>query len=83
MKYFNTQYVFSAFFLIFGGYQLYLGHWLEASLYIAAALSFIFNTLASQRNLQHYKKALVAITWGLMITTALLFLWFLQFKKYI
>lgn len=83
MKFFNTQYLFSFFFLAFGAYQIYEGNFLEASLYIVAALAFIFNTLAGQKNLERYKKVLVIITWTLMISTALLFFWFLQFKKYI
>jgi hypothetical protein len=83
MKNFNTQYLFSGFFLLFGAYQMYEGAWLEASLYTLAALAFIFNSLASHKKFERHKKVLVIITWTLMIATALLFVWFLQFKKYI
>ena len=83
MKNFNTQYLFSGFFLLVGAYQVYQGNWLEASLYTLAALSFIFNNLASHPKFQHHKKVLVIITWILMIATGLLFIWFLQFKRYI
>ena len=83
MKNFNTQYLFSGFFLLLGGYNMYEGKWLEASLYIVAALAFIFNSLASHQKFERHKKVLVIITWTLMISTGLLFFWFLQFKKYI
>jgi len=83
MKYFNTQSLFSAVFLLLGCYNLYEGKWLEASLYIVAALAFVFNSLASHEKFERHKKVLVAITWTLMISTALLFFWFLQFKKYL
>jgi hypothetical protein len=80
MKDFSSQYLFAVVFIAVGGYQLYKENWLEASLYILAALSFIFNTLAGEKKFQHRKKLLVRITWTLMIITALLFLWVLQFK---
>lgn len=77
----NTrQYLFGAIFLLVGFYQLYQRDYLEASLYLLAALSFMFNTLAAEPRLAAYKKPLVIITWTLMIATGLVFLYVLQFK---
>jgi hypothetical protein len=53
---------------------------LEASLYMIAGAAFIFNTAASEPSLSNYKKVIVAITWVLIITAGILFLYLLQFK---
>jgi hypothetical protein len=77
----NTrQYLFGGIFLLVGFYQLYQHDYLEASLYLLAALSFMFNSLAAEPRLAAYKKPLVIITWTLMIATGLVFLYVLQFK---
>lgn len=74
------QYLFAVIFLAVGGYYLYRHDYLEASLYLLAGVAFVFNTLASEPKLFPYKKILAGITWGLIIITALLFLYILQFK---
>jgi len=74
------QYLFAVIFIAVGGYYLYRHDYLEASLYILAGLSFACNTLASDPKLLAYKKILIVTTWVLIITTALLFLYVLQFK---
>ncbi|HEY9007535.1 hypothetical protein [Ohtaekwangia sp.] len=74
------QYLFGAIFFAVGIYQLYRNDFLEAALYLLAALSFVFNTLATEPKLLAYKKMLVIITWSLIIITALVFLYVLQFK---
>ena len=76
----TRQYLFGAIFLAVGLYQIYRRDYLEASLYLLAGLSFVFNMLASEPKLIAYKKTLVIITWSLMIITALVFLYVLQFK---
>ena len=76
----QRQYLFGTIFLGFGIYQLVLKDALEASLYMVAGAAFIFNTLASEPNLSKFKKVLVAITWVLIITAGILFLYLLQFK---
>jgi hypothetical protein len=76
----HRQYLFGVIFLGFGIYQLVLKDVLEASLYMVAGAAFIFNTAASEPSLSQHKKVLVAITWVLIITAGLLFLYLLQFK---
>ena len=77
----NRQYLFGLIFIIFGGYQLYRTHdYLEASLYIVAGLSFVFNATTSEPRLIAHKKVLVLITWALIIAAGILFLYLLQFK---
>ncbi|HEY3405072.1 MAG TPA: hypothetical protein VGK59_16905 [Ohtaekwangia sp.] len=74
------SYLFGVIFLAVGLFQVYQKDYLEASLYLLAGLSFIANTLTSEPKLATAKKALVVITWILIITTALVFLYVLQFK---
>ena len=76
----HRQYLFGVIFLGFGIYQVVLKDMLEASLYMIAGAAFIFNTLASEPSLSNYKKVIVAITWVLIITAGILFLYLLQFK---
>ena len=73
-------YLVSILFLFVGGYQLYAGDFLEASLYILASLAFAFNAMAGEPGLVAYKKIIVIITWSLIIITGILFLYLLQFK---
>jgi len=74
------QYFFGLIFLGFGAYQVYQKDYLEATLYLLAGLSFVANTLVNEPKLISIKKAVVIITWILMIATALVFLWVIQFK---
>lgn len=76
----TRQYLFGAIFFAVGLFQLYQRDFLEAALYLLAGLSFAFNTLAGEPKLLAYKKTIVIITWVLMITTGLVFLYVLQFK---
>jgi hypothetical protein len=76
----TRQYLFGLIFLGVGIFQLYRKDYLEALLYGLAGLSFIVNTLTGEPKLASAKKALVVITWLLIISTALVFLWVLQFK---
>lgn len=76
----TRQYLFGLIFIGFSVYQLVVGDLLEFSLYAAAGLAFIFNTLTFEAKLAGYKKILVVITWILIGVTGILFLYLLQFK---
>jgi hypothetical protein len=77
---FNTQYLFALVFAGVGIFQITKGNWLEATLYLLAGAAFTFNTLATAPGLLKYRKPLVIVTWTLIILTALVFLWVLQFR---
>jgi hypothetical protein len=76
----QRPYLFGIVFLAFGFYKLYEEEYLEFSLYSLAGLAFIFNQLAGEPRLFAYKKALVIITWALIIATALVFFYLLRFR---
>ena len=76
----TRQYLFGLIFACVGGYYLYQKDYLEASLYLLAGLAFIFNTLTNEPKLVSYKKILTIVTWVLIITVGLVFLYVLQFK---
>jgi hypothetical protein len=76
----TRQYLFGLIFLSVGIYQFTKGEQLEAALYVAAGAAFVVNTLAVEPRLVAYKKTLVSITWALIITAGVLFLYLLQFK---
>lgn len=76
----TRQYLFGFIFFAFGGYQLYLHDFLEASLYMTAGTAFVFNCLAMEPRLVRYKKGLSIVAWALIIATGLLLLWLVQFK---
>ncbi|WP_276368484.1 hypothetical protein [Chryseolinea sp. H1M3-3] len=74
------QYLFGLVFFGFGVYEFMKDDPLEASVYLTAGLAFISNNLVSEPRLYAYKKALVAITWALIIAASIIFLYVLQFK---
>ncbi len=74
------QYLFGLIFIGVGIYQVVKQDMLEASLYLVAGSAFIFNTLASDPKFDKHKKALVIITWILIISAGILFLYLLQFR---
>lgn len=78
----NRQYLFGLIFIGFGIYQLVIADYLEFALYCVAGLAFIFNALTFEAKLFPYKKILVIVTWVLITTTGLLFLYLLQFKYF-
>lgn len=78
----TRQYLFAVIFLGIGAYQLYKKDYLEAALYLLAGSAFLFNTLTTEPSLFSYKKILVIITWVLIIVTALVFLYVMQFKYF-
>ena len=80
MKSQTRQYLFGAIFIAFGIYQIIIGDLLEFALYFVAGLAFVFNTLTFEPSLVRYKKPLVVITWILIGSAGILFLYLLQFK---
>jgi uncharacterized membrane protein len=78
----NRQYFFGIIFIGFGIYQMVVGDYLEFALYGIAGLAFIFNALTFEVKFLAYKKILVIVTWVLIATTGLLFLYLLQFKYF-
>ena len=76
----QRQYLFGLIFICVGVYQLTLRDYLEFSLYTVAGLSFVVNALTLEPKLITYKKTLEALSWILIITTGLLFLYLIQFK---
>jgi len=69
--------------LIFVGVGIYYGvsrDYLELALYGMAGSAFIVNALTMEKKLVSLKKPLVIVSWLLIITTGILFLYLLQFK---
>lgn len=80
MKSLTRQYLFGSIFIGVAIYQMVINDYLEAALYGTAGLAFVVNALTFELKLFSHKKTLVIITWVLIGTTALLFLYLLQFK---
>jgi hypothetical protein len=76
----SRQYLFGLIFLAFGIYQATLTEYVEFALYSGAGMAFIFNALVNESRLQEYRKLLIMITWGLIISTGVLFLYLLRYK---
>lgn len=76
----SRQYLFGLIFMGVGIYQATIGDYLEMYLYLLAGLSFIVNAATMQPQLVAYKKPLVIVSWALIISTGILFLYLLQFK---
>ena len=74
------QYGFAVIFLGVGIYQLINHDVMEATLYLMGAAAFVLNNLASTPKLMAYKKPLVIVTWILIVSVGVLFLYMLQFK---
>ena len=74
------QYLFGLVFFGFGVYEFTKNDPLEAVVYLTAGLAFIFNNLISEPRLYDYKKILIIITWVLIVTAGITFLYVLQFK---
>jgi hypothetical protein len=76
------QYLFGSIFFAVGIYFIAKQDRLEGSLYCLAGLSFVFNTMVNEPRLVSYKKILAGLAWTLIIVTAILFLWVIQFKYF-
>lgn len=76
----TRQYLFGLIFIGVGIYQVSAGDLLEFSLYGMAGTAFIVNALTLEPRLSAYKKPLVVFSWVLIIATAILFLYMIQFK---
>ena len=80
MNAFQRQLAFGLIFVGVGIYQLVRKDYWEFSLYAVAGLAFVFNALTLNPKLSAIKKPLIVVTWVLIVTAALLFLYLLQFK---
>jgi hypothetical protein len=78
----TRQYLFGMIFVAVGFYQLYIKDLPEFSLYGLAGLAFIVNALTLEPRLIALKKPLVIVSWILIISTGILFLYLLQFKYF-
>jgi hypothetical protein len=76
------QYLLGLVFLGVGIYHYFINDFLELALYGSAGLAFIVNGLTLEEKLLEYKKPLVIVSWILIGTTGILFLWLLQFKYF-
>jgi hypothetical protein len=76
----TRQYLFGLIFFGVGVYQAIVGEYLEMSLYMVAGLAFVVNAATMQPQLAAYKKMLVVVSWILIISSGILFLYLLQFK---
>jgi hypothetical protein len=74
------RYLFGVIFFGLGLYQLYIQDYVEASLYLVAGLAFIVNSLASEPRLVAHRKWLVIAAWTLIIASAIIFLYVVQYK---
>jgi len=82
MKAITRQYLFGLIFIGVAIYQLVIRDYLEFALYGTAGLAFVFNALTFEPKLIPYKKTLVIVTWVLIGSTGILFLYLLQFKYF-
>lgn len=76
------HYLLGLIFIGVGIYHYFINDFLELALYGVAGLAFIVNGLTLEEKLFEYKKPLVIVSWILIGTTGLLFLWLLQFKYF-
>jgi len=76
----KRQYLFGLIFIGVGIYQFSIGDFLEMSLYALGGLAFIVNALTMEPRIIEFKKMLVIISWILIFSTGVLFLYLLQFK---
>ena len=76
----TRQYLFGLIFLAVGVYQLVIKDYLEFCLYALAGTAFIVNCMTMEPGLVKFKKPLVIISWFLIGSTGILFLYLLQFK---
>jgi hypothetical protein len=76
------QYLFGLIFVGVGIYQYTIGDYIEMWLYAIAGAAFIVNSMTLEPRLVAYKKPLVIVSWILIASTGILFLYLLQFKYF-
>ena len=77
----QRQYLFGLIFISAGIYQAYIHDYLEFSLFAVAGVTFIVNAMSLEPKLTKYKKPLAILSWVLIFSTGILFLYLLQFKS--
>ena len=80
MKSSVRQYLFASIFIALGIYYGIKKDFLEFFLYTIAGLAFFVNVLTLEPKFAAYKKILVIITWVLIVSACIVFLYVLQFK---
>ena len=80
MKSTHRQYLFGLIFLAVAAFQLYVPDMLEFYLYTVVGMAFIVNALTLEPKLAEYKLILVILSWTLIISSGILFLYLVQFK---
>lgn len=73
-------YLYGAALLLVGGYQAFKGDFLETGLYALAGFAFGVNALTYEVALATYKKPLVVVSWILIFSTVIVFLYLLRVK---
>jgi hypothetical protein len=73
-------YLFAAALFVVAIYQVMQKDLLESSLYFCAALTFVVNGLTGEPKFAAQKKPLTIVSWLLIVVTAVLFLYLMQFK---
>jgi hypothetical protein len=76
------QYLFASIFFAVGAYYAVKSDYVEGALYMLAGLAFAANSMVSEPRLAPYRKAVVIVSWTLIIATGILFLWVMQFKYF-
>ncbi len=76
------QYLFGLIFIGVGVYYFVIRDFLEMALFGIAGLTFVVNAMTFESKLLKYKRPLVIVSWILIGTTAILFLYLLQFKYF-
>ena len=76
----TRQYLFGMIFVAVGIYEATTQDYLEVALYFSAGTAFVINALSLEPKLHTYKKLLAILTWLLIASTGILFLYVLQFK---
>ncbi len=74
----SRHYLFGVVFFGLGIYHLWIRDYLDASLYCMAGLAFIVNAMTTEPKLAAYKKVLVIVTWILIISSSVIFLYLIQ-----
>lgn len=79
MKAYIIRYLVGIIFLLLGIYKLYGGAGTDGTLYLLMGFGFIVMGIINNRVLVRYERLLTILSWILIITASLLFLYLIQF----
>ncbi|GEM_PF-3042644 len=77
-----VKYIVPVAFIILAGYNLYLAHWLEGSLYAAVAIAFPLMWAIKEGYIKTNLKLWNAVAWALVILALVLFMALLRQDAY-